>query len=232
MLFDKIIYINLKHRKDRNKNVLNVLSSVSKYPHDLLSMTMRFEAVYGKSLNLNLLNTDIISKQAIGDAIKNTSVYTTMTIGGIGCALSHYYIYKYIIANNINKCLILEDDISMDADFINKCIYINKQLDAEKVDFDLLFLGYHDTSDKYSYKHTSTFNKFNRIYGLFGYIVSYKGAQKLLSNIFPLVQQIDSEISNKSNKINIIGVNNLNKIIISDQSDVASKFGTDIQIMT
>ena len=207
--------------------------AVSYNPHDLPSMTSRIEAVNGKLIDLNSINTNVISKQAIGDAIKNIRVYTTMTIGGIGCALSHYYIYKYIVANKINRCLILEDDIELKPDFISKCIDINKQLHLNnETDFDLLFLGYHDTSNKYSQEYKGIFRKFNRIYGLFGYIVSYKGAQKLLSNVFPLIQQIDSEISNNSSTINILGVDNDNKIVMSDQSDVSSKFGTDIQVLT
>ena len=34
----------------------------------------------------------------------------------------------------------------------------------------------------------------NDHYGTFGYIVSYSGAKKLLANVYPLTQQIDSYI--------------------------------------
>ena len=43
----------------------------------------------------------------------------------IGCALSHYYIWELIVNNNIDECLVIEDDMSLNSDIIqliNSCI--------------------------------------------------------------------------------------------------------------
>jgi GR25 family glycosyltransferase involved in LPS biosynthesis len=221
MLFDKIIYINLDRRPDRKTNVEEIIKQ-----HNLEALTERFPAVDGKKLNFESIDKNIISDKAITDAFDNKQLYTTMTIGGIGCALSHYNIYKKIIKEKINRCLILEDDITLKNNFTELCKHLETRL--ESVDYDLFFLGYHNTSIKYTYRSDYDFIKFNRVYGLFGYIVTLEGAKKLL-NIFPLNMQIDSEISNNSNSIKILGLQPIDRLIYSDESSVYTKFGTDIQ---
>jgi GR25 family glycosyltransferase involved in LPS biosynthesis len=79
-----------------------------------------------------------------------------MTKGGIGCALSHYNVYKKIVKDKIKKCLILEDDIIINTNFINKCNEINNMINY---DYDLLFIGYHKDSLHFSIKYDSNFNK-------------------------------------------------------------------------
>lgn len=221
MIFDKIIYINLDRRPDRKANVENYMKK-----HNLEAYTERFPAIDGKKIDFEKIDKKLISDEAIQDAFNNTKLYTTMTIGGIGCALSHYNVYKKIIDENINRCLILEDDIEITDDFNDKCAYLEPHLN--QIDYDLFFLGYHDSSIKYSYYYNYRFKQFNRVYGLFGYIVTLEGAKKLM-NIFPLKKQIDTEISNYSSHLNIIGLPPGDRLIYSDESSVTTKFGTDIQ---
>lgn len=221
MLFDKIFYINLDRRTDRKENIENIIKK-----HNLEKYTERFSAIDGKKLDFESIDNKLISNEAIKDAFDNKQLYTTMTIGGIGCALSHYNIYKKIINEKINRCLILEDDITIPDNFNEMCEYLEPHL--SKLDFDLFFLGYHDTSIKYSYYYNYRFKQFNRVYGLFGYIVTLEGAKKLM-NIFPLKKQIDTEISNYSKNINILGLPQNDRLIFSDQSSLDTKFGTDIQ---
>jgi GR25 family glycosyltransferase involved in LPS biosynthesis len=221
MIFDKILYINLDRRPDRKQNVE---AYIKKY--NLEEYTKRFPAIDGKKIDFEKIDTKLISQEAIQDAFDNKQLYTTMTIGGIGCALSHYNIYIKIINEKINRCLILEDDIIFADDFSEKCAYLEPHLNT--IDYDLFFLGYHDTSIKYSYYYNYRFKQFNRVYGLFGYIVTLEGAKKLM-NIFPLKKQIDTEISNYSSHLNILGLPPRDRLIFSDQSSVTTRFGTDIQ---
>lgn len=221
MLFDKIIYINLDRRQDRKKNMENIIKQ-----HNLKSITERFPAIDGKKLDFEDIDRKLISDKAIKDAQENLRLYTTMTIGGIGCALSHHAIYKKIVDKKINRCLILEDDINLVDEFNERIKNIEENLLG--LDFDLFFLGYHNTSIKYTYDYNLNFIEFNRVYGLFGYIVTLEGAKKLL-NMFPLNMQIDSEISNNSNKLRILGLAPRNRIIFSEESSPYTQFGTDIQ---
>jgi len=221
-MFDKILYINLKHRTDRNENVIEELNKLN-----LQEKAVRIDAVNGRELNINKLPDNLITKKGKEDALnENQKVYTYLTPGAIGCAISHKKTYEYIVNNRLKSALILEDDITIDEDFNNK---LNGLLRNIPKDFDILFLGYHSTSDKYLKRVNTFYSKPTKLYGLFGYIVTFEGAKKLLE-IFPITQQIDSEIPLHFDKIKAYAVNPNKKIILSDQSSIFTKFGTDIQI--
>jgi glycosyl transferase family 25 len=222
MLFDKIIYINLDRRPDRNQNVIDQLKKLN-----LDSMSERFSAIDGKKLNLDEIDSKIITKQGIEDAKKSDVLYTHLTPGAIGCAMSHQAIYQKIVNENIVKCLILEDDITFVDDFNKKIEELEKKITN---DYDLFFLGYHGVSQYDIINITpNNIHKFITIYGLFGYIVTKKGAQKLL-DLYPITLQIDSEITNNSENIDIYGVDRDSRLILSDPSQQSYKFGTDIQV--
>jgi GR25 family glycosyltransferase involved in LPS biosynthesis len=219
MIFNKIIYINLDRRPERNLNVIDQLKKVG-----LLNMAERFSAIDGKKLDLNKIDSSIITTDGIGYAKKSDIIFTHLTPGAIGCAMSHRAIYQKIIDENIENCLILEDDITFVDDFNKKIQKVEKYIKDNKLEYDLFFLGYHPSSLRDFYTQ-----KFLNIYGLFGYIVNKNGAKKLL-DLFPITYQIDTEISFNSDKINIQGVQFYDKIILSDQSQYSYKFGTDIQV--
>jgi GR25 family glycosyltransferase involved in LPS biosynthesis len=220
MLFDKICYINLDRRPDRNDHIIKTLKYL-----DLFDMSYKIEAIDGTILKPEQISNKLITQEGIFDAYESNIVdYKTLTPGGIGCALSHRKTYQYIIHNKINKCLILEDDCKINVD-------INKILDQieNKIpnNFDMLFLGYHvayinkDIDDYYFIP--------DKVYGLFGYIVSLKGAKKLLE-MFPLDLQIDTEISIHMNKFNAYCLKPEYHLIFSDPSSTTTQFGTNIQL--
>jgi GR25 family glycosyltransferase involved in LPS biosynthesis len=219
-MFDNIIYINLSHRTDRKKHVLEQIQELH-----IQQPVIRMNAVNGNIIDLDAISSKLITANGKKDALNTSlSVGVPLTKGGIGCALSHRNVYLHIIKNKLQHTLILEDDVYFDPDFIKKVNDI-----PYPTDYDLFFLGYHSckiTTPNYVDKlicHAS------RVYGLFGYIVSYKGAQKLL-NIFPLGKQIDTEISNNLNKFNAFFLTPRNRILFSDKSSIHTTFGTDIQI--
>ena len=199
MLLDKIIYINLERRPDRNKNVIDQLTKLN-----LIQMAERFNAIDGSTLNLDKIDSSIITKQGIDDAKKSEIIYKFLTPGAIGCAMSHRAIYQKIINENIQRCLILEDDITIDENFNEKIKDIENEI---SYDYDLFFLGYHINASLKGniYWQSDNTKKFSQIYGLFSYIVTQEGAKKLL-DLFPISLQIDSVISENSDKINICGM--------------------------
>lgn len=189
---NKILYINLKHRTDRNDNVKRQLSEL--YPNNKNNFYERIDAVNGAKLDINNISPNLITDKGKQDALdKELPVYLPLTRGAIGCALSHHKVYKKIVDENIPITLILEDDITIDPEFNEK---IDEILDKCPDDFDILFLGYHNATLIYLQRDqiNDTINKSAMVFGLFGYIVTNKGAQKLL-NIFPITKQIDTEIS-------------------------------------
>ena len=83
--------------------------------------------------------------------------------------------------------------------------------------FDILFLGYHDTSIKYIYKIINKYiEQASSVYGLFGYIVTQSGAKKLL-DMFPITKQIDTEISMSLSHIDAYVVAPEYRLIFSDE---------------
>lgn len=223
-MFQQIIYINLKHRKDRLENVLKQILKIDKKNN-----AIKINAIDGRTLDVNNISQLLITQNGMDDAINNNlSVGIPLTRGAIGCALSHREAYIKIINDKINVALIVEDDITIDENKYKKVIdeiYINKP-----DDYDIIYLGYHDATIKYIYeKINDIIYRSNIVYGLFGYIVTNKGAKKLL-NIFPISRQIDTEISIHFDKINSYIVHPEKRIIFSDESDKNIKFGTDIQI--
>jgi collagen beta-1,O-galactosyltransferase len=104
--------------------------------------------------------------------------------GVIGCALSHYYLWKQLIADSLDYYVILEDDITVTNDFKTKI----EKIKEEKCD--LCFLGYHmyskdrnasyDEKDGYS---VQAFQKDLFVGGTFGYFITKRGAQKMLDYV-------------------------------------------------
>ena len=225
MIFDKILYINLDRRPDRNKNVIDQLTKLN-----WMEKTERIEAIDGNIIDYSDNNNEItkyVTPNGITDALNGKTVYTTLTKGGIGCALSHRKCYENIVINNIKKCLILEDDCYIDNNIINKLNEIENNVPPN---YDILFLGYHSAHIARLDNYDIYYIKPIKIYGLFGYIVTLDGAKKLLEYVFPITLQIDSEMPQHFDKINTYALTTKNTVIYSDRSALDTKFGTDIQI--
>lgn len=222
MLFDKIFYINLESRPDRNEHMIKLINKLN-----LHSITERVNAVDGSKLQDSEIEKYITryGRQRIKD--KNKRYGVDLTLGAIGCALSHRSVWNNIVDNNYNNTLILEDDVDIPDDFIEK---YNKITPDIPHDYDIIFLGYHPTSDKYLYRDKQhKLLKTEKVFGLYGYIVSLNGARKLLE-MFPIDVQIDSVIGDYMDKLNVYLVEPTEQLINSVQSEYNTKFGTNIQI--
>jgi len=142
----------------------------------------RFSAVDGNKLKPN----EQLSRIFDGNDYK-------MRTGMVGCAMSHISILVDLINGDSEFNIVLEDDIEIAPCFSDKLRYV---LSAVNNDWDLIFLGHHYypefkidpilcEKDK-----VPTVEKWNRIKslkesigGTGGYIVSKKGAEKLLNYI-------------------------------------------------
>ena len=211
-LFDKIYYINLKRRTDRKKHVEEQLN---KYATNYT----RFDAYDGEKLDLNNLNNNIIHKDNLKDALSDKKTFgITLTLGAIGCAMSHRSIWEKIANSNYEKVLIVEDDIEINDNIYN----FNSIYNEVPKDWDILYIG--SGQYKKNEKITNNIAKLDHAFGLFGYILNSRSARKLLDNTFPLKQQIDSSIykSNKNIKAYIV-----EPVMIIPRRDLK----TDIQIL-
>lgn len=216
-MFSKILYINLDRRHDRKENV-DAQLKIIRYngPVD------RISAVDAKQLDFSIIPKTFVTSDGMKTATsKETPVYTYLTKGGIGCALSHKRVFEQILYGKDEYVLILEDDIWFDKEFSEK---LKKKL--EKVpEYDILWLGYHTKSNTRSLEH---FDVPDKLYGLFGYIINRKAASKLL-DIFPITWQIDSEIPKMFPSLRVYALKEQDRIVFSEPSQVSYAFGTDIQ---
>ncbi len=227
IMLGHIFYINLGRRFDRNEHMISLLNN-----HNLLPGTTRIEAVDGKKLTNNdlikLANDNIFTMEFINQVLdQNTKKDPTLSVGAIGCALSHISAWERIVKEQIPEALIFEDDIEIKDNFVTE---ISKLKSYFPENYDMIHLGYGLKSllgirqiiNKY-------FVKTNSCMSGFGYILSNKGAKKLLEHIFPISAPYDVEITKKISNFDIYLISPLNRIVFSLTSVINEKFGSDIQ---
>lgn len=223
-IYDKVFYINLDRRPDRRKNMENIIKNLG-----YENITQRIQAIDGKNLDFDNMDQNIITFNGILDAQdKELIVGIPLTKGAIGCAMSHRNVWEIIAYDNsIQSALILEDDINVDKNYHDK---IRSYLPYIPKDFEILFLGYSPATIKYNNEQfNDLFIKCDKAYGLFGYILTKKGAQKLLK-LFPITLQIDTEMHKMYPYMKAYVIKPKYRIIFSEPSEDFKGFGTDIQI--
>jgi GR25 family glycosyltransferase involved in LPS biosynthesis len=217
-MFKKIYYINLDHRKDRKDNVDSQLKKIN-----FSGPVERINAAYGKNLDLDLIPSNLFTKEAIADTTNKKLINNTskMTKGGMGVSLSQRWIYEKVLCSNDDYVLILEDDITIPDNFMEK---LENKLKNIK-EFDILFLGYHLKYDSNSDKH---YDYPEKIWGLFGYIINKKAAKHLIE-MFPITRQIDTEMHKIFKNLKVIALKEDEKLVLSPVSQDQSQFTSDIQ---
>jgi GR25 family glycosyltransferase involved in LPS biosynthesis len=225
MIIDKIYAINLKSRTDK-------LINIDKFVNEYIVLKDKYElyeAVVGNNISDEEIR-NILSISSLNNLYNLSNHHNEIrTKGAIGCYLSHYNIWKLMIDNNYNNILIIEDDIYC---YIDKKEF-NEYINSIPEDYDIALLSWFpiwfDKLDnpKKKTKINGYWNKYNSInvFGTSGYLVSRKGAKKLIKNAFPICFQVDSYI----NILNYIDKSFVR--YIAEESIIKQyKFGSDIQI--
>ena len=106
MKIDKIYVINLEHRKDRKKEIMEELT---KMKVDDLGKVEIFRGIVPNDEILNKWNPNFI--KPLPDWAKAANLNEKKyRIGALGCLLSHFTIIQKAIANDYENILIFEDD--------------------------------------------------------------------------------------------------------------------------
>lgn len=173
----KILCVNLLRRPDRKQTMTNMFNKNSISPVEF------FEAVDGSKLE----PTEYIRNLFMGNDFNYRR-------GFVGCALSHYNIWKNLVEDKVNEFyLIFEDDINyFDDAYVTKLNQILQKINTTQ--HDIIYLGYTMfPTERNSYAHL--YNKSDRsaelrclnkrIYlgGFFNYIITKNGARKILKYI-------------------------------------------------
>jgi len=171
-IVDKVYVINLDKDKERLETVTTQLNS-EKIEFE------RFPAIKGSTIEKDARLTEFCN--------------VFCTEGVKGCALSHRNIWENLVKSEYQAVCIFEDDVILNEDFNN---HLQLLWGSIPNDYDIVYLGNHfycgDTS-KYNQFTTKLFNVKNSEYstgvlkvagcgGFHGYIISKKGARKLIES--------------------------------------------------
>ncbi|XP_053971796.1 glycosyltransferase 25 family member [Hylaeus volcanicus] len=170
---DQIYMINLLRRPERRDRMNRLFK-------ELGIRAETIDAVDGRTLNESVLENLKIELMP-----EYTDPYHSrpMTMGEVGCFLSHYTIWNKVIENNFEKVIILEDDVRFEPFFRQKVYYILKELVNLQLEWDLVYLGRkrlleqkaESSIDGSKYLVRAAYS-----YWTLGYILSATGARKLV----------------------------------------------------
>lgn len=176
-----VIIISLEKHKSRR------IAMEKKIKNTILQNYKYFIAIDGET-DLYKYKFNIMENYI--DPILNRKI----NVGEIGCLLSHYFVWKYIVENNLDRCLILEDDTTFNGDF---------NIELEKIinvtlNYEFLYLNrmafYNNIGNDVEVSENIVIPKYS--YNSNAYIITNSGAKKLLeTNILNNIIPADEYIS-------------------------------------
>uniref|UniRef100_A0A5F4VXQ9 Collagen beta(1-O)galactosyltransferase 2 n=1 Tax=Callithrix jacchus TaxID=9483 RepID=A0A5F4VXQ9_CALJA len=194
MGFDEIFMINLKRRKDRRDRMLRTL-----YEQEIEVKIV--EAVDGKALNtsqLKSLNIEMLP------GYRDPYSSRPLTRGEIGCFLSHYSVWKEVIDRELEKTLVIEDDVRFEHQFKKKLMKLMDDIDQAQLDWELIYIGRKRMQVKEPEKavpNVENLVEADYSYWTLGYVISLEGAQKLVgANPFGKMLPVDEFLPIMYNK--------------------------------
>jgi GR25 family glycosyltransferase involved in LPS biosynthesis len=173
----------------KSRNAVNIIKVIN-----LLRRPDRKESVIRNFKNTNITNYEFI-EAVDGNALIPTFEIVTLFKGNdfgnrrgvIGCALTHYNLWKKLMESDVEYFLIMEDDFTIVESFKEEI----EKIDFEK--YDILLMGYHmfsKTLEKvksiYYNNDSVTIEKLQMDYyigGIHCYSINKNGARKLLNYI-------------------------------------------------
>jgi GR25 family glycosyltransferase involved in LPS biosynthesis len=174
--FNKKTYcLNLERRQDRKDYMIELFKNKEINDYQF------YKAIDGQQLKLSYF---------IYNLFRNNDF--NYRKGFIGCALSHYYIWKELIDSEYDFFIVYEDDINFTDNYKQKLDKVLKSVDFTECDY--LLLGYHMFKNKREQykdiydviKEDTEVYKLNRelyIGSAFSYIITKTGASKILKYI-------------------------------------------------
>lgn len=169
---DHIYMINLKRRPERRAKMEELFE-------ELGIEAEYFEAVDGKELT-----TERLQEMGVRflPGYEDPYHHRAMTMGEIGCFLSHYRIWVTMVRKELKEVLILEDDIRFEPYFRQNAVRVLNQA-RSVVEYDLIYFGRKRLKEESEPGVTNADNLVHAGYSYWtlGYVLSLQGALKLLA---------------------------------------------------
>lgn len=236
-VIDRICVINLDRQIDRWRHVqreLRVLRDTTERP--LLAMTRRFSAVdaryyEGPPSIKELLPRYTLAEQLFVDpnplippkvCVENQPIY--MTPQEVAVALSHIGVWKTIAESESCYTLVLEDDAYFRRGFARTFEKVWAELmrhARRSTPFDILYLSYEEAQAGARRRNSDSnlvFIPLGGMWQLSGYVLSKKGARKLL-DLLPVRGPVDLWINHQFDEIDVFATN---KPLIEQRPDSPS----------
>ena len=170
---DQVYLINLERRPDRLANMHAIFNE--------LGIDYQWvKAVDGKST----INEEYLKQHGIQMMADFSEPYhgRPLTYGEIGCFMSHYNIWLDVLDQGWKEVIVFEDDVRFEPFFRAKLSEVQDELQALQIEWDLIFLGrkiLHNVEEAWVDK-SQWLVHVNYTYWTLGYMLSARGAQKLV----------------------------------------------------
>lgn len=195
MVIDEFFFVNLDRRLDRLSFITGEISKSQILKKNIKKWT----GIDGRDINPIWIPEKILTSRAYNDIIsENAVIYgLSVTAGGLGFYFTHTKIFEYA-ANQNKNIFVMDDDVYIDENFDSEFEEILNELPQT---FDFCYLGYYDTPHEKKQFSNKLFIPNGQFCGPHGYILSPKGAKKLLDLIFPIEIQLDSKLYQLQSKV-------------------------------
>jgi GR25 family glycosyltransferase involved in LPS biosynthesis len=176
--------ITLERRDDRWKRFQDQPGYI---PH-----IQRFLGVDGKTLNIQSdPRVATTTKRNIIKKIRRSHEELD-SVGGVGCALSHIAVWQHIVDKGYPMAIVFEDDAIIPTDFMLQLKQLFKSSptlkDSDK--WDVLLLGCRSAKNT-PIAGERHIEKMGAFFGLYGYMITNRGARELLEHCYPIHCHID-----------------------------------------
>jgi GR25 family glycosyltransferase involved in LPS biosynthesis len=181
LIFCILIYLFYYILKNNNKEYFS--QSIPIYIINLDRSPERWEKMKSQCINLNCIRINAIDGKNLDDMKYNDIMKKTkMKKNTIACFLSHLKCLNKFVKSNDEYVVILEDDVDIEKNFTKKINNLLKEIQDKNENFDIIFLGGTRVCGKKFSKSLLKIRQINKDCnaGTFGYLLSKKGAQKIL----------------------------------------------------
>lgn len=184
---NKIFYINLSRRPDRNEHFIKAYKSVG-IPDDLIE---RVEALDGKTYKPSEEESKMFSKCDY----KYKDFYNNIVCNQLG----HYYLLKEIIKREYKYTIICQDDVYFRSDFVQQ---INNLMSNIPEDSEIINIGLHSYANGKHFKAWDLNNMATKDYKLIG-------EKKINENICLLKKETSRIVCSLAYIVTLQGAKNL-----------------------
>jgi len=138
-----------------------------------------------------------IEKNEVGSFLEKEQIVVpeTLPLGKLACSASHIKVWNEIIIRQLPYAIVFEDDVSIRPGFISFIHELIKQIPS---DFDLVHLYVSDPDGKWAKRACAanrTYLSYIPSWGRSAYLVSYSGAEKLVSGFKTITDFGDRQIT-------------------------------------